>query len=209
MAAAASSETLTRKGAQTRAELLQAARRVFARHGYANSKIAEIAAEAGKAAGSFYSYFDSKEQLLEEVAEQFKQQIRKRASGLDHKLPPEQLMHRICEVYWKTCEDHRADLAAIFQASMLDEAFAARWREIRYDGRRDLARLIRRAQREGGAVGLHARATASALGSMMDYFCYVWLVEGGDTAPARLDGEVAVQSMAQILFRTLYFGTAS
>ncbi|ARP73746.1 TetR/AcrR family transcriptional regulator [Streptomyces pluripotens] len=47
-----------------RGEILAAAVRVFARHGYADSRIEDIAREAGMAKGSVYLYFSSREDLL-------------------------------------------------------------------------------------------------------------------------------------------------
>src|SRR3954470_9419904 len=59
----------SRKGAQTRARLLEAAREVFERDGFLTSRISDIAATAGLAQGSFYHYFESKEQIFREVAQ--------------------------------------------------------------------------------------------------------------------------------------------
>ncbi|MCH0538432.1 TetR/AcrR family transcriptional regulator [Streptomyces sp. MUM 203J] len=47
-----------------REEILAAAVRVFARHGYDGSRIEDIAREAGIAKGSVYLYFGSREELL-------------------------------------------------------------------------------------------------------------------------------------------------
>jgi AcrR family transcriptional regulator len=59
---------------RTRAALLSSARRVFERDGYVHARIADIAAGAHVAHGSFYTHFDGKEDVfaavLEEVAEE-------------------------------------------------------------------------------------------------------------------------------------------
>ena len=48
----------------TRAQLLDAAERVFARHGYQGASIDAIAAEAGYSHGAIYANFDGKEDLF-------------------------------------------------------------------------------------------------------------------------------------------------
>jgi AcrR family transcriptional regulator len=52
-----------------RTSILEAAERVFARRGWAATKIADVAKEAGLAAGTLYNYFDSKEHILESIIE--------------------------------------------------------------------------------------------------------------------------------------------
>jgi AcrR family transcriptional regulator len=58
-----------RRKARTRAALLAAARALFASRGMEQTTIAEIAAHADVATGSFYNYFAGKEQLLESLLE--------------------------------------------------------------------------------------------------------------------------------------------
>ncbi len=48
-------------------EILEAARRIFARLGYAATNVEEIAKEAGMAKGTVYLYFKSKEDVFAEV----------------------------------------------------------------------------------------------------------------------------------------------
>jgi AcrR family transcriptional regulator len=66
--------------AQTRARLLQAAARVYARSGFGGATLDEVAAEAGFTKGAVYSHFGSKENLLlalleEHLASQVAEQI--------------------------------------------------------------------------------------------------------------------------------------
>src|SRR5437879_8647503 len=59
----------SRKGEQTRARLLDAAKEIFEENGFLDARITDIADRAGLSHGSFYHYFDSKEQVFREVAE--------------------------------------------------------------------------------------------------------------------------------------------
>ena len=63
------------KGQRTEAAFLAAARETFAEKGYFNTKISDIAERAGRSAGSFYNYYDNKEQLLESLLESFTQEV--------------------------------------------------------------------------------------------------------------------------------------
>src|ERR1700675_2252144 len=53
--------------ADKRSAILRAAIRVFAGNGYFNSKVADIAREAGVADGTVYLYFKSKEEILHSI----------------------------------------------------------------------------------------------------------------------------------------------
>ena len=61
-------EGLTARGRNTRAKLVAAARDVFGRAGFSEVRITDITESAGVASGTFYTYFDSKEEIFREVA---------------------------------------------------------------------------------------------------------------------------------------------
>jgi AcrR family transcriptional regulator len=58
----------TGKGHTRRVELLLAARRVFERKGFVDARVADIVEEARVAQGTFYTYFDDKDAIFQEVA---------------------------------------------------------------------------------------------------------------------------------------------
>jgi TetR/AcrR family fatty acid metabolism transcriptional regulator len=62
--AAPPQQSETFRGTSKRERILRAAVDVFARNGYFNAKVAEIAKSAGVADGTIYLYFDGKEDLL-------------------------------------------------------------------------------------------------------------------------------------------------
>jgi AcrR family transcriptional regulator len=55
--------------AARRGEILDAAQRVFAAHGYRGSSITQIITESGLSAGAIYSYYSGKEELFHAVVE--------------------------------------------------------------------------------------------------------------------------------------------
>ena len=76
----------SRVRARTKALLLDAAVRLFARQGVGATAIHEIAAEAGVANGTFYNYFRTREEVLEEVsirlAERLQDEITAASAGV-------------------------------------------------------------------------------------------------------------------------------
>jgi AcrR family transcriptional regulator len=70
-----------------RDELLDAAQRLFTRHGLAQTSVADIAAEAGVAKGSVYRYFESKEALLSALKDRFFERMMERVTAVVAAMP--------------------------------------------------------------------------------------------------------------------------
>jgi AcrR family transcriptional regulator len=73
---------LTPKGAATRAALLEAAQEVFRDQGYYNTSVSEITRRCGVSMGSYYQYFQNKEQLFLELNQLIIDRFRERAQAL-------------------------------------------------------------------------------------------------------------------------------
>jgi AcrR family transcriptional regulator len=65
----------TARGARTRAALVAAARTVFERDGYLNARLTDITAEAKCSTGSFYTYFNNKEEVFAAVLEEAQEEM--------------------------------------------------------------------------------------------------------------------------------------
>lgn len=80
-----------------RAQILEAAKRCFARQGYHETKVDNIVREAGLSKGALYWYFKSKEELLDALCDSFAKELQEdflKASAVKT-LDPEYL---ICEL---------------------------------------------------------------------------------------------------------------
>ena len=172
----------SRKGARTRARLIDAARTVFERDGFLTARIADIAAAAGLSQGSFYHYFDSKEQIFREVALAQEQRlvgapVEPSDDDLQHTV--EQTIRRDNRLYLERYRDAARLMGVIEQVSRYDdEVNAARVATDQHFADKAEA-TIRRLQDEGLMdKKLHPRIAAEALGSMISRFAELWLVQG-------------------------------
>jgi AcrR family transcriptional regulator len=68
---------LTSQGLERKQQLLDAAARLFAERGYAETRIVDICREAGVAKGLFYWYFDTKEAVFRDLAGDLRQRLRR------------------------------------------------------------------------------------------------------------------------------------
>ena len=174
--------TLSRKGLQTRARLVEAAKKVFERDGFLAARIVDIAETANLAPGGFYHYFDSKEELFLEVAQMQEERLT---------APPEvpavereqgsltERIRRANRVYLERYRDEAAIMGVIEQVSRYDDDVnAARMATMKHFVER-ADRFIRGLQREGMAdARLNPSMAADALGAMVARVAELWLVQG-------------------------------
>src|SRR5947207_15847381 len=70
----------TRRGAQTRRRLVEAAATVFAEYGYSAARIADVVRMAGISHGNFYRHFPGKDEALLAVLEEPLEELRRSSS---------------------------------------------------------------------------------------------------------------------------------
>jgi AcrR family transcriptional regulator len=75
-AVGADGRTLSARGLETRAKLIQAAERVFAEHGYHDASVVKITEAAGVGQGTFYLYFATKQEIFDELVRDLNRRIR-------------------------------------------------------------------------------------------------------------------------------------
>ena len=197
----------TPRGERTKKAFLDAAKRVFSEKGYFNAKITDISTAAGRSPGSFYNYYENKESLLEDLAGEFIDEVLGRAKHV-HRGDPYVNIKEIVTVYWNTYKEYVPTIIGIFQLSMSDARFAAKWQELRLQGVENVIAGVRKAYRDGFARGIDEHALASAIMSMLDFFCWTWLAGGGEPGFGPMDDEVAIETLSQVWYRSLYFPVA-
>ena len=96
-----------RKGEKRKLELLDIAYKMFISKGYENTSIDDIIAKAGIAKGTYYYYFESKEQTLEEViGMMIDQEIEAASSVLESPIPVPQKIIGIIASLRPAPEEH-------------------------------------------------------------------------------------------------------
>jgi AcrR family transcriptional regulator len=192
---------LTAKGQRTVATLTAAARRVFERDGFLHARVTDIAEEAGVAHGTFYSYFDSKEEVFRKVVLELMEDVveQARAPRDGSRIPAYDSIRAANRSYvlvfrenarlmlaWAHVATSSPVLAELLQQQK--DAFVSR-----------AERGIRRLQEQGLADReIDARYAAKALGSMVNEFCAQWFGRDLD-----FELETAVETLSLIWARAI------
>ncbi len=190
----------SQRGLRTRATLISAARTVFERDGYLDSRLSDITAEAGVAAGSFYTYFDDKEELLAaltaEVQEQMLHPHLRERTGIDD---PRALIDLSNREYLQQCKQNAKLLAVWEQAAQVNDDFKALRLERMAAFVQRNARMIGRLQELGRAdVNLDPQVAAEALSAMTSGMAHVAYVLGEP-----IEWDVLVGTINQIWINAL------
>ncbi len=174
------------RGTGKRERILRAAVDVFARTGYFNAKVSEIARAAGVADGTIYLYFEGKEDLLITI---FREQSRVFLAGLREELGrierPDEKMREIVRYHLETIGADRP-LAVVLQVELRQSL-----KFISLISREELREYIE-AIREVVEQGIRARifreiphrqVVANAIFGMLDELMTTWILSEKDYAP--------------------------
>jgi TetR/AcrR family fatty acid metabolism transcriptional regulator len=166
-------------GGDKRAAIIRAAIRVFAHNGYFNSKVADIAREAGVADGTVYLYFKSKEEILHSIFDRsVDEAVADARKQLDAISDPREKLRQIARLHLERLGADR-DLAVVVQVELrgstkfMEEFSAA--------GFAEYLALIRSAFEEGQRAGvfradLNAKIVAKILFGALDEMATNWIL---------------------------------
>lgn len=182
----------TARGRRSRQALLEAAREVFARDGFADARITDIADAAKAAHGSFYTYFSSKEEIFMALIRELEEDLRSPGrSGEtpagegepdgDRPTEPFDSILRANRDYLAAYRRHARIMIVWEQVATLDD----RVERLRRDASDRFAERIESAIRHWQDTGIADPAAdpvyaASALTGMVSNFVYRWSARGSD-----------------------------
>ena len=159
--------------------ILRAAIRVFARSGFFNSKVADVAREAGVADGTVYLYFKNKDDILVSIFNHVMDEAlgagRKR---LDEIGDPREKLKRIVHAHLD-CLGRDRDLAIVFQVELRSSTkFMEQFSATKVSDYLDLIRsVIEEGQRAGVfRKGLNTTIAAKVLFGALDEMTTNWVL---------------------------------
>ena len=173
------------KGVRTRARLVDAAKKVFEESGFLEARISDIAERAGLSHGSFYHYFESKEEIFRDVAGALEEQLGAHSvvdSGLLDGGSGASIRDRLRESNRRYLQDYRDEariMGVIEQVTRYNEEVrtARLARQRQYTAQTVVS--IRRLQAQGLAdPSLDPTIAAPALTAMVTRFAEMWFVHG-------------------------------
>lgn len=139
---------VTVRGEQTRRRLLEAAEEVFGELGFRRASIAEIVRRAGVAQGTFYLYFDSKEEIFRALVRHMSHELRKfiamAVAGLQDRLEIEREGYR---AFFRFVLQHRFLYRIVLESQFVDEeVYREYYRRLAEGYARGLARAMEAGQ---------------------------------------------------------------
>jgi AcrR family transcriptional regulator len=186
----------TVRGTRTREALVRAARTVFERDGFIDARIADIAAEARVATGSFYTYFRRKEDAFAAVIEQLSQELlHPRLHEVADREHPIAVIEAANRAYLVHYRKNARLMGLMEQVAALDPEFhqvrLARARAFTDRNARAIAWLQERGLADGS---LDPQLTARAVSTMVSRTAYLRYVEG----IGRESTETLVQTLTRL-----------
>ena len=196
--------------AGTEAALKAAALRQFAERGYLNTKITDITAAAGRATGSFYQHFASKDDLLQallaDMHEQGSASFDFEEHGPPHDLTDRAQLRAHLMAAWRVMRANRPVLTALFEASTAaGPKSGALWERLTADTImfREHLEYLRSC---GHVLPGDPTLIAAAMGGLLSTLGYALLpadaTEPGGTEPGYSDDEI-IDALTNLLLRGL------
>jgi AcrR family transcriptional regulator len=172
----------TARSERTRADLLAAARQVFRSKGYKSATVAQIAAAAGRAHGTFYLYFPNKQAVFAALIDQIDQEMRAESRALWRADDIPTSVWLSVQRFFDLFARSRHVWAMLDQMASTEPEFA----ELRLEWRQRYVARVRRGIELAHPAGLETldlTVVADLLASTIEEACRALYVEGRQRDP--------------------------
>ena len=191
----------TTKGQRTRKNILNCARKVFARAGYVTLRMSDVAEETGVSMGALYRYFQNKYDLFVNLIGDIHEQMfsASRASEHDFAADPYQALLAANRGYLKHYHENRDVMRALIEAGTVDERFRDVWWQMR---RRHIDRFVYALKTSHGietVSGVSVRTVVESMASLVEQSAYTWFAQ-----EELNDKPISVETAAQVVTRVWY-----
>lgn len=173
------SEPTTPKGRRTRDQLVNAGRAVFARDGYVDARMGDVAEEAGVSMGGLYRYFGNKEDLFAQVIHDLHECLYSESTSgkFSFKRNPCEALFESNLGYLRIYQENRDVMRAFIQAAHVESRFQGIWWDMRA---RHVARFVAALSRAHGITELHGvpvELHAESMACMTEQSAYIWFAQ--------------------------------
>jgi AcrR family transcriptional regulator len=183
----------------TRRRLVRAARRLFAKRGYAGVGTEEIVRAAGVTRGALYHHFDGKRELLEAVYEQIEAEVSEKiaAGALTATADPIEALRAGAEMFLDHCMEPEVQRIVLLDAPAV--LGWERWREIAAGYGLGLIEGALAAAMEAGAIAAQPpKPLAHALMGALDEIA-MYVARAEDTKAARAEAGATLSALLESL----------
>lgn len=174
---------------------------MFARNGYVNARMGDVATEADISMGGLYRYFSDKEDLFAQVIEDLHEQLFEASTSSEHSFRTEPYL-ALLEAnrgYLLVYSENRDLMRAFIQAAHVEKRFQDIWWQMRH----------RHVERFAGALadvhgiteidGVDARLHVESLACMAEQSAYIWFAQD-----KLHGGEVSLEDAAKSITHNWY-----
>lgn len=196
---------VTLKGQRTRERVVQAADKLFREHGYKEVSVPAIAQAAGVSIGTFYRYFENKEELFTLLLSRVFWSMYQATRGMwDRSASLQSNFERVTQSYLLAYWKNRKLLRSGFELVALSESVRKMWWSMRRDLYGHMLERLKEDQRISDLPVLDPLITIRALGGMVDEYARRALAEE-EWGPMTLKHiDAASKVLGAIWFRALF-----
>ena len=178
---------ISRKRARTRTELLAAARKVFAAHGFHEASIAEITAQADVGVGTFYLHFRDKDEIFATLLEDGLSEMRAVVVTAVEGQPLDRQLPVLLRTIFQQAYLHRD----LFEIALTDGGYLlqSRAKHARFEVAEGLTHILSRAEEAGLLDGYDLPLLARFVTGMIMQGISWWF-EHDEPGPDEMAGRV-------------------